>query len=81
MQAVHLNIHAYTCLVLRACILPDEKFYFALVRGCLRAGKVAPDEILYNSLLEGCAKQHRVDEALRLLGDMRTSRAALSTLL
>merc|ERR1719231_714739 len=36
-----------------------------------RDGRFAPDQILYNSLLDGCAKEHRVDEALRLLEQMR----------
>merc|ERR1719231_2217707 len=38
-----------------------------------RDGRFAPDQILYNSLLDGCAKEHRVDEALQLLEDMRKS--------
>merc|ERR1719395_42596 len=38
-----------------------------------RENKFAPDEILYNSLLDGCAKQHRVEEALRLLEEMKES--------
>merc|ERR1719231_1913949 len=36
-----------------------------------RDGRFVPDQILYNSLLDGCAKEHRVDEALQLLEDMR----------
>jgi pentatricopeptide repeat protein len=43
-----------------------------------RDSKFAPDEILYNSLLDGCAKQHRVDEALNLLEDMKASGTAPS---
>lgn len=35
--------------------------------------KFAPDEILYNSILDGCSKQHRVDDALRLLEEMRST--------
>merc|ERR1719440_2258152 len=35
------------------------------------SGKHAPDEVMYNSLLGGCAKEHRPDEALELLNDMR----------
>merc|ERR1719160_386393 len=38
-----------------------------------RDGKYAPDEIMYNSLLDGCAKQHRSEQALKLLEQMRDS--------
>lgn len=34
-------------------------------------GNLAPDEVLYNSLLDGCAKEHRPNEALKLLDDMK----------
>merc|ERR1719486_521106 len=37
-----------------------------LFRDMLASGVHEPDEILYNSLLDGCAKQHRVDDALKL---------------
>jgi len=36
-------------------------------------GKFAPDEVMYNSLLDGCARQHRLDDALKLLDNMRDS--------
>merc|ERR1719482_2211965 len=32
--------------------------------------KYHPDEIMYNSILDGCAKQHRVEDALRVLDEM-----------
>merc|ERR1719230_1719573 len=38
-----------------------------------RDGKFAPDEIMYNSILDGCAKQHRVEEALRVLDEMKST--------
>lgn len=34
-------------------------------------GDFAPDEVMYNSLLDGCAKEQRLDDALRLLDDMK----------
>merc|ERR1719331_3086490 len=34
-------------------------------------GKHAPDEVMYNSLLDGCAREHRPDDALRLVVDMK----------
>mmetsp|Transcript_113517 Transcript_113517/g.253265 ORF Transcript_113517/g.253265 Transcript_113517/m.253265 type:complete len:252 (+) Transcript_113517:2-757(+) len=39
---------------------------------------LAPDEVMYNSLLDGCAKQQRLEEALRLLKEMRASGVAPS---
>merc|ERR1719183_2093805 len=41
-------------------------------------GKHTPDEVLYNSLLSGCAKEHRPDEALQLLAEMKKSGVAPS---
>merc|ERR1719183_1103127 len=34
-------------------------------------GKFTPDEVMYNSLLDGCAKEHRPNDALKLLDDMK----------
>merc|ERR1719213_1083945 len=42
------------------------------------SGKYTPDEVMYNSLLGGCAKEHRPDEALQLLDDMRKYNVAPS---
>jgi len=41
-------------------------------------GKHAPDEVMYNSLLSGCAKEHRPDEAMQILSDMKKSGVAPS---
>merc|ERR1719298_52837 len=67
-------------------VSPDAITYSTLVKGYCQAGDIdrgyqvlnemvangvhEPDEILYNSLLDGCAKQHRVDDALKLVEDM-----------
>merc|ERR1719506_3067957 len=51
---------------------------FAVLQEMKRDGKHVPYEILYNTLLDGCAKQHRIDDALRLLDDMRATRVAPS---
>merc|ERR1719421_319204 len=67
-------------------VSPDVITYSTLVKGYCQAGDIdrgyqvlnemvangvhEPDEILYNSLLDGCAKQHRVDDALKLVEDM-----------
>merc|ERR1719261_983733 len=67
-------------------VSPDVITYSTLVKGYCQSGDIdkgyqvlnemvangvhEPDEILYNSLLDGCAKQHRVDDALKLVEDM-----------
>merc|ERR1719301_224554 len=67
-------------------VSPDVITYSTLVKGYCQAGDIdrgyqvlnemvangvhEPEEILYNSLLDGCAKQHRVDDALKLVEDM-----------
>merc|ERR1719235_2892948 len=67
-------------------VSPDVITYSTFVKGYCQAGDIdrgyqvlnemvangvhEPDEILYNSLLDGCAKQHRVDDALKLVEDM-----------
>merc|ERR1719450_2094701 len=35
------------------------------------SGKYQADEVMYNSLLDGCAKEHRPDDALKLIQDMK----------
>jgi len=35
------------------------------------SGKHQPDEVMYNSLLDGCAREHRPDDALKLLAEMK----------
>jgi len=41
-------------------------------------GRLAPDEVMFNSLLDGCARQHRLDDALRLLDNMKEAAVAPS---
>jgi len=66
---------------------PDLVTYSTIVKGfcssgCLdralkvlkdmrASGKHAADEVMYNILLSGCAKEHRPDEAIQLLNDMK----------
>merc|ERR1719375_196240 len=70
-----------------ADISPDQITYGTLVKGhCLSGsvdkafeilaemragGKHKPDEILYNCLLDGCAKEHRLEDAMALYGEMK----------
>merc|ERR1719265_815802 len=44
-----------------------------VLRDMKASGKYEADELMYNSLLDGCAKEHRPDDALKLLGDMKKS--------
>jgi len=73
---------------------PDVVTYSTIVKGFCNAGnldrallvlddmkasgKHAPDEVMYNSLLGGCAKEHRPDDAIQLLNDMREYKVAPS---
>jgi len=68
-------------------VKPDIVTYSTLVKGYCYAGsldralqvfnemrtegKCAPDEVMFNSLLGGCAKEFRIEDALRLLDDMK----------
>jgi pentatricopeptide repeat protein len=50
----------------------------AMLKEMQTDGKFMPDEVLYNSLLDGCAKEHRPNDALNLLEDMRRNSVAPS---
>merc|ERR1719515_471070 len=75
---VEPDIITYSTIVKGYCLSGDVDRGFEVLQEMRKDGKYAPDEILVNSLLDGCAKQHRVEEALRLLEDMRTSGVAPS---
>merc|ERR1719261_1260330 len=64
------DIITYSTIVKGYCMSGDVDKGFQVLQEMKRDGKHSPDEILYNSLLDGCAKQHRLDDALRLLDDM-----------
>merc|ERR1719169_295636 len=67
---VEPDIITYSTIVKGYCMSGDVDKGFQVLQEMKRDGKHCPDEILYNSLLDGCAKQHRLDDALRLLDDM-----------
>jgi pentatricopeptide repeat protein len=67
---VEPDIITYSTIVKGYCMSGDVDKAFQVLQEMKRDAKHSPDEILYNSLLDGCAKQHRLDDALRLLDDM-----------
>ncbi|EER02847.1 pentatricopeptide repeat-containing protein, putative [Perkinsus marinus ATCC 50983] len=83
-QGIEPDIITYSTVVKGYCLAGDVDTAFSVLRdmsGVSRRGgrkKFAPDEIMYNSLLDGCAKQHRVDQALQLLDEMRANGVAPS---
>jgi len=64
--------HIFT-IIKGYCAVGDVDRAFHVLAEMRGDGKFVPDEIMYNSILDGCAKQHRVEEALRLLEEMKTS--------
>jgi len=75
---VESDIVTFSTLVKGFCAVGDLDQALELVKGMKQDAKYAPDEVMYNSLLGGCAKEHRVDEALHLMDDMRASGVAPS---
>merc|ERR1719235_2179535 len=72
MQAsgVSPDVITYSTLVKGYCQADDIDRGYQVLNEMVANGVHEPDEILYNSLLDGCAKQHRVDDALKLVEDM-----------
>jgi len=64
------DVITYSTLVKGYCQAGDIDQGFQVLKEMVTSGVHEPDEILYNSLLDGCAKQHRVDDALKLVEDM-----------
>merc|ERR1719274_396778 len=64
------DVITYSTLVKGYCQAGDIDQGFQVLKEMIASGTHEPDEILYNSLLDGCAKQHRVDDALKLVEDM-----------
>merc|ERR1719169_80418 len=75
MQAsgVSPDVITYSTLVKGYCQAGDIDRGYQVLKDMVKKGVHEPDEILYNSLLDGCAKQHRVDDALKLVEDMHTN--------
>merc|ERR1719327_1443258 len=69
-SGVSPDVITYSTLVKGYCQAGDIDKGYQVLNEMVTSGVHEPDEILYNSLLDGCAKQHRVDDALKLLEDM-----------
>merc|ERR1719261_1674078 len=69
-SGVSPDVITYSTLVKGYCQSGDIDKGYQVLNEMVANGVHEPDEILYNSLLDGCAKQHRVDDALKLVEDM-----------
>merc|ERR1719498_1780521 len=67
------NTITYNTMVKGFCASGDLDKGLQLLKEMELDGKFAPDEVMYNSLLDGCARQHRLDDALKSLDNMRDS--------
>ena len=67
-----LNLKGY-------CLSGDVDRALQVLQETKNDGKYAADDVLCNSLLGGCAKQHRVEDAIQHLDEMRTNEAVLQT--
>lgn len=72
-SGVEPDLVTYSTLVKGYSMHGDVSRGFKVLDEMKANGKLLPDEILCNSLLDGCAREHRVDDALRLLQDMKAS--------
>jgi len=68
---VEPDIVTYSTIVKGFCNAGNLDRALLVLDDMKASGKHAPDEVMYNSLLGGCAKEHRPDEAIQLLNDMR----------
>lgn len=67
---VEPDIVTYTTLVKCFCAVGNIDQALKLLQEMEDDGRIAPDEVMYNSLLDGCAKQHRSEDAWKLLKRM-----------
>lgn len=75
---VEPDIVTYSTMVKGFCAAGDVGKGLQLLKDMEDDGKLAPDEVMYNSLLDGCARQQRLDDALRLLANMKEAGVAPS---
>lgn len=72
------DIVTYSTLVKGFCNSGNLDRAISILKDMRSEGKFTPDEVMYNSLLDGCAKEHRPNDALRLLDEMKESGVAPS---
>merc|ERR1719504_4818 len=65
------DIVTYSTIVKGFCNSGNLDRALCILEDIRSDGKLAPDEMMYNSLLDGCAKEHRPDDAVWLLSDMK----------
>jgi len=75
---VEPDLVTYSTIVKGFCNAGQLDRALSILSDMKTSGKHVPDEVMYNSLLGGCAKEHRPDDALQLLDDMRKFNVAPS---
>lgn len=75
---VEPDLVTYSTLVKGYCASGDLDRGLKILSQMTRDTEHAPDEVMYNSLFDGCAKEQRLDDALRLLEDMKGRKIAPS---
>jgi len=68
---VEPDIVTWSTIVKGYCMSGDMDKGFRILQEMQSDGHFAPDEVMFNSLLDGCARHHRLEDALRLLDEMR----------
>jgi len=72
------DIVTYSTIVKGYCNSGSLDQALEILKDMQSDGNIVPDEVMYNSLLDGCAKEHRPNDAIKLLDDMRKNRVAPS---
>lgn len=67
------DIVTYSTIVKGYCSSGNLDRGLAIFKEIKADGKYMPDEVLYNVLLNGCSKEHRLEDALWLLEDMKNA--------
>merc|ERR1719183_2596964 len=78
MPPVEPDIVTYSTIVKGFCNSGSLDLALDILKDMQTDGKFTPDEVMYNSLLDGCAKEHRPNEALKLLDEMKANAIAPS---
>jgi len=72
------DIVTYSTIVKGFCNSGNTDKAMSVLKDMRLEGKFTPDEVMYNSLLDGCAKEHRPNDALMLLEEMKKNGVAPS---